>query len=124
MLYLGDHDPSGEDMVRDIRDRLTEFGVHDPDVRKIALTMEQIRKHKPPPNPAKLTDSRAKGYIEKYGDQSWELDALPPRELNRLTEAAIRDVIDIDKYNAVIEEEKRQRDLLGAALKKLRKAKS
>lgn len=47
-------------------------------LRRIALNMDQIRQFRPPPNPAKLTDSRATGYIDLYGDQSWELDALPP----------------------------------------------
>lgn len=76
-------------MVRDIRDRLIEFGVPNLTVEKIALTMPQIRRYKPPPNPAKVTDSRAKAYIDKFGDQSWEVDALPPREMNRLVELAI-----------------------------------
>lgn len=116
VLYLGDHDPSGEDMVRDIRDRLTEFGVLEPVIHKVALTMAQIRKHKPPPNPAKLTDSRARAYVEKYGNRSWELDALPPKELNSLVEVAIRAVVDVGKYNDVIKEENRQRARLRAAI--------
>lgn len=48
VLYLGDHDPSGEDMVRDVRERLEMFGCWKLDVRKIALTMEQIEEHDPP----------------------------------------------------------------------------
>lgn len=106
ILYFGDHDPSGMDMIRDIKERLAEFGI-DVDVRPIALTMEQIRKFKPPPNPAKITDPRAKWYIEKYGKTSWELDALPPRELIRLAENAVEEIIDIDTYNKMLEEEKK-----------------
>ena len=110
LLYLGDHDPSGEDMVRDIRTRLIEFGVVDVDVRKVALTMTQIRRHRPPPNPAKMTDSRAEAYVAAHGNQSWELDALPPQELNALVEAAIVGTYDRDLMNAIISEEQRQRD--------------
>lgn len=106
ILYFGDHDPSGMDMIRDVKDRLAEFGI-DVDVRPIALTMEQIKKFNPPPNPAKITDPRAKWYIEKYGKTSWELDALPPRELIRLAENAVEEIIDIDTYNAMLEEEKK-----------------
>jgi hypothetical protein len=109
LLYLGDHDPSGEDMVRDIRDRLTEFGVRHLEVRKLALTMAQIRQFNPPPNPAKLTDSRAAAYVQKYGDQSWELDALPPHELNRLVESAIAGIVDRERMQAVIERENAER---------------
>ena len=120
LLYLGDHDPSGEDMVRDIEDRLTEFGVEELDVRKIALTMPQIRQFNPPPNPAKITDSRAKAYIEKYGDQSWELDALPPRELTRLIESTLEKIVDLDKMNAIIKQEKKDKERLREAARRLR----
>lgn len=119
LLYLGDHDPSGEDMVRDIGDRLVEFGVRYIDVRKLALTMKQIRQFNPPPNPAKLTDSRAKGYIEKYGDQSWELDALPPDELNRLVTAAFDSIVDRKKMNEIIDRENRDKERLRAAVEQL-----
>lgn len=42
------------------------------------LTLRQmyyIEEYDPPPNPAKLTDSRVGGYLDAYGDESWELDA-------------------------------------------------
>jgi len=118
LLYLGDHDPSGEDMVRDIRDRLTEFGVPNLIVHKVALTMAQIKKFKPPPNPAKVTDSRAKAYIAEHGESSWELDALPPRELNRLVDGAIVTLLDTDLRDAVIAEEDKQLERLTKALAK------
>lgn len=120
VLYLGDHDPSGEDMVRDIRDRLLEFGVPRLEVRKIALTWDQIQEFNPPPNPAKLTDSRAKGYIERYGEESWELDALPPNELNRLVEEAILQLLDRDKMDQIIAREVSQKEKLKKALAKIR----
>lgn len=106
ILYFGDHDPSGMDMIRDVRDRLLEFGVHI-DIRPIALTMEQIEEFNPPPNPAKITDPRAKWYIEKYGKTSWELDALPPKELIRLAESAVGEIIDKKLYEDMLAEEKR-----------------
>jgi len=96
LLYLGDHDPSGEDMVRDIRDRLLMFGQR-VNVKKVALTMAQIRKHNPPPNPAKVSDPRAKAYIEEHGDESWEVDALPPEVLTRIIEKEIAALVDAEK---------------------------
>lgn len=106
ILYFGDHDPSGKDMVRDIRERMEEFG-REVDVRPVALTMEQIRRFNPPPNPAKITDPRAKWYIREYGRTSWELDALPPRELIRLAEEAVEELIDLDLYNRCLDREQR-----------------
>lgn len=106
ILYFGDHDPSGKDMIRDIRERMEEFG-REVDVRPVALTMEQIRRFNPPPNPAKITDPRAKWYIREYGRMSWELDALPPRELIRLAEEAVEELIDLDQYNRCLDREQR-----------------
>ena len=75
IIHLGDHDPSGIDMTRDIQERLWMFGA-DVEVKRVALTMEQVQTYNPPPNPAKITDSRCGKYMEEFGDESWELDAL------------------------------------------------
>jgi len=115
VIYLGDHDPSGEDMVRDIRERLIEFGCPQwLDIRKLALTMAQIEEYRCPPNPAKVTDSRAAAYIEKYGDSSWELDALPPDTLEEMLADAVKSYIDKGKMDAIITKENQ----IKAALKK------
>ncbi len=108
LLYLGDHDPSGEDMVRDVEERLTLFGVRNLRVIKVALTMDQIDEYDPPPNPAKVTDSRAKAYIEKYGDSSWEVDSLDPSVLVKLINDQIEQYLDRDHMESIIEEEKEQ----------------
>ena len=118
ILYAGDLDPSGVDMIRDIRDRITEFltkGDEAIDIDSVeeyfeviplALNMEQVRQYNPPPNPAKITDPRAKGYIAIYGNVSWELDALRPEVLTGIIETGIQLFLDVDKYNAWIAREK------------------
>jgi len=115
LLYLGDFDPSGEDMVRDITERLVMFGVQELDVIKVALTKEQIRRYNPPPNPAKITDPRAKKYIAEHGKQSWEVDALPPEVLNQLLEQEMAGYVNGPKMEAV----KKKEEELKAALKKV-----
>jgi len=121
IFYLGDHDPSGEDMVRDIQDRLDTFshgaGII---VKKIALTMAQIEEHNPPPNPTKLTDSRAKKYIRKHGHESWEVDALDPATLQELISGAIEDVLDLDMMEAVKDRERADRARLKKAVSRLK----
>lgn len=197
ILYFGDHDPSGLDMVRDIRERLMFMFVNgelgedgdafkvdwnddpvyfdeiitqwsgdmtdenedewegysdecskytrdedchtaysdDPnesyfDVRKaffkhhfqiqqIGLTMEQIREFNPPPNPAKITDPRAKEYVSKFGQVSWEVDALRPKVMEQIVKDAIEREIDMDIYNAVLMEEQRDRTLIKSLVKDL-----
>lgn len=78
LFYLGDHDPSGEDMVRDIRVRLDLFGAP-VDVQKIALTMAQIEHYRPPPNPAKMSDSRAAGTSRSTADLHGRSTPCRPR---------------------------------------------
>jgi hypothetical protein len=118
LFYLGDHDPSGEDMVRDVRDRLSMFGI-DVDVQKIALTMAQVQKYNPPPNPAKVTDSRAAGYIAKFGNSSWEVDALPPNVLSQIVTSSFRSIIDDEKMDAVKSQEESDKERLTAAVEEL-----
>lgn len=90
IIHLGDHDPSGIDMTRDIDDRLSLFmGSSAGDVNRIALNMDQVDQYSPPPNPAKITDSRANKYIKQFGNNSWELDALEPSVLEQLIDDTI-----------------------------------
>ena len=90
VINLGDHDPSGIDITRDIDDRLNLMSNGaDPTVERVALDFHQIELYNLPPNPAKVTDSRAKEYIARYGGESWELDALEPRVIDDLVSAAI-----------------------------------
>ena len=70
------------------------------DVDRIALNMDQVRQYNPPPNYAKITDSRAAGYIAEFGQNSWELDALPPDVLSTLITDRIGVHIDFTKYQA------------------------
>lgn len=120
LLHLGDHDPSGIDMSRDIRDRLFEFtgGDVDLEVRRIALTREQVDRYQPPPNPAKITDSRAGDYIMLHGNESWELDALAPPVLVALINEHIDGLVDQPRFLAARARERDQRDLLELAARR------
>jgi hypothetical protein len=159
--YFGDHDPSGLDMVRDIRERLTfmfshgrkinneqintwldneglseedavqgflpdSFSYADDDsenqrlwnialreafveehfkVNHCGLTTAQVKQYNPPPNPAKITDPRAKEYIKKHGNVSWEVDALRPEIMAGIVTDAITQSLDKKIYDSVIKQE-------------------
>jgi len=105
LFYLGDHDPSGEDMVRDIQDRLVMFGVDEIEVVKIALTMDQINQYRPPPNPAKMKDPRSKKYVDQHGYSSWEVDALPPEVLSDIIRSAFEQIVDEEKMDVIKQKE-------------------
>ena len=111
IIHLGDHDPSGIDMTRDIQARLEMFdsSVY---VERIALNMDQIEQYQPPPNPAKTTDSRYAEYRAEYGDDSWELDALDPHILTDLITEAVSEHTQQDKREALIKEQETDRRLI------------
>lgn len=139
LLHLGDHDPSGIDMTRDIAERLAMFArgiAFEPDgengswhinrlrggsrrieVRRIALNMAQIREHDPPPNPAKITDSRSHSYIQKFGHESWELDALDPRTIHNLIKGHVLGSRDDAAWKESGEREEASRHLLHKVVK-------
>lgn len=134
VLHLGDHDPSGIDMSRDIEERILMFmamdyfreGDIDPDdavdwasewfsLDRLALNWDQVQQYDPPPNPAKLTDSRGAGYVEEFGYESWELDALEPTVIGNLIQDAVYAVRDIGRWKPAHEQEERERNTLEAA---------
>jgi len=105
IIHLGDHDPSGIDMTRDIIERISLFtGIpiyedadsDDAAIHRIALNMDQVESLNLPPNPAKEADSRYASYISKYGASSWELDALDPKYLERLLKETFDRFVDVD----------------------------
>ena len=114
VLHLGDHDPSGIDMTRDNQDRLNMFSEYGVEVKRLALNMDQVLAHNPPPNPAKLSDSRARGYIAEFGDESWELDALDPPTIDKLIREAVDEFIDMDLWVVAVTREKAARRTLQA----------
>jgi hypothetical protein len=139
ILHMGDHDPSGIDMTRDIDERLENFmaidyyrdSVNDEErdrldalnadhgrgswafdhvrenfeVQRIALNWEQVQEYGPPPNPAKLSDARAKRYVAEFGRESWELDALDPTTMADLITEGIENVLDPTAWEAACEQE-------------------
>jgi len=103
ILHFGDHDPSGIDMSRDLQERIALFSEElgaEIIFKRVALNMDQIEILKPPPNPAKMTDSRVGDYINKYGPESWELDAVDPIQLqNELRDEIIPYIVNEDAWN-------------------------
>lgn len=115
ILHLGDHDPSGIDMSRDVEDRLRTFmRPHGAmlEFKRIALNMDQIDQYGPPPNPAKVTDSRFRGYQDLFGEECWELDALEPSVIDQLIRDEVAHYRDDEKYAAREELEGRHKERL------------
>jgi hypothetical protein len=120
VIYIGDFDPSGQDMIRDITDRIEEFNTseyhridrYDFEIIPIALLWSQIEIFNPPPNPAKIKDPRAKAYIAKHGPTSWEVDALRPEVLNGILTTEIEKNINPSAYRRMLAQEEKYKEEL------------
>ncbi len=122
ILYFGDFDPSGEDMVRSLRERIGEYleiadapfgdGIVDVEIVKCALTAADIARYNLPSDFAKKTDSRAKKFIAKHGDVSVELDALPVAVLRDRLVSEVATRLDLDELAKVKEAENAERTRL------------
>jgi hypothetical protein len=117
VLYFGDFDPSGEDMVRSLRERLAFFGAK-PEITKLALTYEDIERYKLPPDFTKTTDSRSAAFVERWGDVAVELDALPVSVLTERLRTEVKARMDMDALEACWETERRDRERFASMLRR------
>ena len=110
ILHLADHDPSGFDMTKDLINRFGKYGDDSIEIKRIGLNYDQVEKFNLRPNPVKIADPRALSYIGHYGEECWELDALPPNELQSIVEKEIRNYIDQKAWDAKLEEIEKERE--------------
>ncbi len=118
VLYFGDFDPSGEDMVRSLRERLAEHGSR-PGIVKCALTFEDISRYDLPPDFTKATDSRRAAFVAQFGDVAVELDALPVSVLRERIEREVTSRMDLDALEESRELERLDRARLDEILDSL-----
>lgn len=111
VLYFGDFDPSGEDMVRSLKERLGDQAAV-PEIIKCALTKEDIIRYNLPPDFAKRTDTRTSAFIARHGDISVELDALPPDVLRDRLEEEVSGRMDMTALVAMRNLEDKEREAL------------
>ncbi|MGA8417964.1 MAG: hypothetical protein WB808_15275 [Candidatus Dormiibacterota bacterium] len=107
VYYLGDHDPSGCDIDRNIEKRLRSFA---PDTNltfeRIAVTVDQITDWDLPERPTKRSDIRSRGWV----GGSVELDAVPPDNLRDLVRGAIQAHVDLEQLDRIRRAETAERE--------------
>lgn len=120
VLYFGDFDPSGEDMVRSLRERLADpdlpNGGCEPEIIKCALAYEDIARYQLPPDFTKATDSRRGAFVERYGDMSVELDALPREVLRSRLVREVEARMDLEALEKTREAEGQDKERLTGLL--------
>lgn len=116
LLVLSDFDPEGEDIAHSFaRSMRDDFGVRTVQAVKVALTADQVEEMQLPPQmKAKAGSSRRKRFTKKYGDDVFELEAVPALELQRLLREAIDAVLDPVAFNAELDAEKKDAANLAA----------
>src|SRR5262249_42927249 len=104
--YCGDFDPSGFDIDRDLREKLERYShrYHEQDTacadesnfvwQRLGVVADDFGEFGLIELPVKRKDKRAAGFVRRHGERCAEIDALPPSELRRRVEAAIRGHID------------------------------
>ncbi len=113
ILYFGDFDPSGWEMLpamlRTLQDEMELYD--DVEGIRCALTREQVDLYNLPhsPDALKRTDSRAQKFVEQFGEIAVELDAIKPEYLEKMVENAIEDNIDMDLFEEQREIEEKEK---------------
>ncbi len=105
VLYFGDFDPSGEDMVRSLEERLNRLEVY-PTIIKCALTADDIKRYNLPPAFTKSTDTRQAGFVALHGDVAVELDALPVNVLRQRIKDEVQARMDLNALRQCLAAEK------------------
>jgi hypothetical protein len=128
--YLGDFDPSGFDLERDLREKLARYSGR-PVVRReslmnsvaapcpttvcwqrLAILEEDFDAHGLIRLPVKEGDRRAKAFIREHGGRCAEVDALPPNDLRDRVRQAIEGHIDAARWERLRAVERAERETL------------
>jgi len=86
------------------------------DLKRMGLTYDQVKEFDLAPNPTKMADARSPKYVAEFGDECWELDALPPDELERIVDEAVLDHIDEKAWNKTAREIEKEKKAIAKAL--------
>ncbi len=111
IYYFGDHDPTGLDIERAAVQGLKGFGADFAWYRE-GLCENDFDAFDLINVPVKATDTRSKGYLQRYGNRAAELDALPPDVLHRRIVQCIDYHVDDAERALMLRDEELQRETL------------
>jgi hypothetical protein len=100
ILYFGDFDPSGMEMIPAMETTVKDEMKLEQDIEyiQIALTKKDCKGLIQNPDSIKAGDTRAKKFIEEYGEHGYELDAMSVEKLTSKLKEAIEENIDLDSF--------------------------
>lgn len=106
VLYIGDHDPDGLEIPRTLADHVRKMseitGERIPELKfiSLALTKAQALALGAPSMGVKESSSRAAAYQALHGDDAWEVEAMPARDLRDLVDKTIASHFDKEVHRA------------------------
>ena len=114
VAYFGDHDPSGLSIEQDCLRRLADHVGDEGELQwgRFGLRFEDLAAYDLVNVPVKVTDSRARAYIERFGNRAAELDALSPAVLRTRILEAITSFVDVSAWDRVTAVQKAEKESL------------
>lgn len=109
ILFLSDFDPDGiviaESFARSMRD---DFDIDNIVPVRVGLTREQIDAMDDPPTALdpKTGSPNYQAFVDEHGEDCWELEAIPPADLQQILRDSIDSVLDADAFNAEVDAER------------------
>jgi hypothetical protein len=122
VYYLGDFDPSGFDLERDLKAKLVKYCLRPFGWERLGVLAEDFATFKLLPLPAKKSDCRYQAFVSRHGVRCAELDALPATELRQRVRAAIDDHIPQAQWARLQKIEKCERESLRKVVQHLKAA--
>lgn len=101
VLVVTDHDPSGLDINRLYGSIVKYYWKLPVEVHRVMLKIDQVQRYNLPPWAVKVKDPRAKWYIQNFGEDVWEVDALGRERMQAILEEEILKFIDMDVWQEV-----------------------
>jgi hypothetical protein len=110
VFYLGDWDPSGEAIEKDVQRRVMRYGSGPFSIVRLAIHREDIERFHLPPLRVKVADPRSSAFIRQHGHETVELDALPPTELRVRVDRAIKELVNMEIWQRALQVEQTQQE--------------
>jgi hypothetical protein len=109
--YLGDFDPSGFDIERDLRQKLSRYsGGCSFYWTRLAVRSDDFDDFDLIRLPVKKRDPRARSFVCEHGDYGAEVDAISPNELRHRVQQAILSHVDMSRWQKLQEVERLEQE--------------
>ena len=117
--YVGDYDPSGFDLERDIREKLRRYCDVVFEWVRLGVLREDFDEFDLIRLDPKKSDKRYQAFVEQYGESCAEIDAIPATELRRRIQDAIESHVPSDEWERLQAVEKAEKETFGSFLDQL-----